>query len=135
MKIKSLDHLVLTTSDLEACLHFYVELLGMELDRSGNRYAVKFGTQKFNIHCRPGEFLPAARIPTSGSADICLIVAGNIAEIKAELESKGATIEEGIVPRTGACGPIDSLYLRDPDGNLVELSTYRQQEQEGSLTK
>ena len=125
MKIDRLDHLVLTTGDLTACLGFYVDLLGMELDEGGGRYAVKFGRQKFNIHTRPAEFHPAARVPTPGSADLCLIAQGTIEDVKAELEAKGAVIEEGVVPRTGAEGPIDSVYLRDPDGNLVELSVYR----------
>lgn len=124
MQIQRLDHLVLTTADPDACLEFYVNLLGMELDESGGRCAVKFGEQKLNIHRRPAEFLPAARVPTPGSADLCLIAAGPIEAVKAELEAKGVCIEEGIVPRTGAMGPIDSVYLRDPDGNLVEISVY-----------
>ena len=126
MKIDRFDHMVITTQDLEQCLHFYVDLLGMELDDSNGRYAVKFGNQKINIHRKKAEFLPAARNVTYGSQDICLIADGDLAEVKAELEAKGCPIELGILPRTGACGPIDSLYLRDPDGNLVELSTYRE---------
>jgi catechol 2,3-dioxygenase-like lactoylglutathione lyase family enzyme len=125
MKIDHLDHLVITTADLEKCLHFYVEILGMELDSSSGRYAVKFGNQKINIHRKKAEFLPAARNVTYGSQDICLIAEGDIGDIKAELEDKGSPIELGIVPRTGACGPIDSIYLRDADENLVEISVYR----------
>ena len=125
MKIDHLDHLVITTQDLEKCLHFYVDILGMELDDSNNRYAVKFGNQKINIHRKKAEFLPAARNATYGSQDICLIAQGNIHEIKAEIEAKAWPIEQGIVPRTGACGLLDSIYLRDPDENLVEISVYQ----------
>lgn len=125
MKIDHLDHLVITTQDLEQCLHFYVDILGMELDNSNDRYAVKFGSQKINIHRQKAEFLPAARNVTFGSQDICLIAQGNIHEIKAEIEAKGWPVELGIVQRTGACGPMDSIYLRDPDGNLIELSVYQ----------
>lgn len=124
MKINHLDHLVITTQDLEKCLHFYVDILDMELDDRNGRYAVKFGQQKFNIHCKKAEFLPAAQNVTYGSQDLCLIAEGNIEDIKREIEAKGWPIELGIVKRTGACGPIDSVYLRDPDGNLVEISVY-----------
>lgn len=125
MKIKNLDHIVITTQDIEASLHFYVDILGMELDDNNNRYAVKFGNQKFNLHRGKAEFLPAAANVTFGSADLCLIAEGSIEEIEAELKAKGVPIELGIVPRTGANGPIDSIYLRDPDENLVEISVYR----------
>ena len=124
MKIKSLDHLVITTNDLEKCLWFYVDILEMELDRRNDRYAVKFGNQKINIHRQKAEFMPAAQNVTFGSADICFIADGNIEEIYEELKAKNAPIELGIVPRTGAMGKIQSIYLRDPDGNLVEISTY-----------
>ena len=126
MKISRLDHLVITTADLERCLHFYVEILGMELDRRDGRYAVRFGSQKFNIHCRPAEFEPAARHPTYGSQDICLVAEGKIEDIRAELEEKGCPIELGVVERTGALGLMDSIYIRDPDENLVEISVYKQ---------
>lgn len=124
MKIERMDHLVITTEDLEKCLHFYVEILDMELDDNNNRYAVKFGKQKINIHRKKAEFLPAAQNVTYGSQDICLIADGEIEAIKKEIEDKGYPVELGIVKRTGACGPIDSVYLRDPDGNLVEISVY-----------
>ena len=127
MKIDHLDHLVITTQDLEKCLHFYVDILGMELDDSNNRYAVKFGNQKFNIHRRKAEFLPAARNVTYGSQDVCLIAEGDINEIKAEIEAKGWPVELGIVQRNGACGLMDSVYLRDPDENLIEISVYRKE--------
>lgn len=125
MKVARFDHIVITTQDLEKCLHFYVDVLNMELDNRNDRYAVKFGEQKINIHRKKAEFLPAAQNVTYGSQDICLIAEGNIEEIKAEIEAKGYPIELGIVGRTGAMGPIDSIYLRDPDGNLVEISVYK----------
>lgn len=124
MRIKQLDHMVITTADLEKCLDFYGNILGMEIDDSNERYAVKFGNQKINIHRKKAEFLPAAANVTYGSQDICLIAEGKIEEIREELEEKGYPIELGIVRRTGACGPIESIYLRDPDKNLIEISTY-----------
>jgi catechol 2,3-dioxygenase-like lactoylglutathione lyase family enzyme len=127
MRIDHLDHLVITTQDLDRCLHFYVDILGMELDDSNNRYAVKFGNQKFNIHRKKAEFLPAARNVTYGSQDICLIAQGDIREIKDEIEAKGWPVELGIIQRTGACGQIDSIYLRDPDENLIEISVYKEE--------
>lgn len=125
--IDRLDHLVVTVKDIEASVRFYVDVLGLELDSSNGRFAVRFGNQKINLHRGKAEFLPAARRPTAGSADFCLVARGNIADIYAELLAKNAPLEPGmgIVPRTGATGPIDSIYLRDPDGNLVEVSVYR----------
>lgn len=117
--------MVVTTDDLEACLYFYVDVLGMELDDKNDRYAVKFGNQKINIHRKKAEFLPAAKNVTYGSQDICLIAEGTMEEIEAELKEKGIGIELGIVDRTGASGPISSIYLRDPDGNLVEIGVYK----------
>ncbi|MDY3973035.1 MAG: VOC family protein [Veillonella caviae] len=126
MKIKNLDHLVITTADVEQCIDFYVRILGMELDTSNQRYALRFGNQKFNIHTKPAEFLPAAKYPTSGSLDLCLIITadGNMEAVKAHIESKGYPVELGLVIRHGALGKMESIYLRDPDGNLVELSQY-----------
>lgn len=123
MKFKNIDHLVITTSDLKACLHFYVDVLGMELDESGGRYAVKFGDSKFNIHTRKAEFLPAAENPTYGSLDLCLEVE-NLDEAEREIREAGYPIELGPVVRHGARGEMQSIYLRDPDGNLVELCCY-----------
>lgn len=128
MKIDRFDHLVVTTRDLERCLHFYVDILGMELDARNGRYAVKFGRNKINIHRKKAEFLPAAANVTYGSQDLCLIAEGSIQQIRAEIEAKGYPIELGVVDRTGTCGPIDSLYLRDPDGNLVEIAVYKTKE-------
>lgn len=123
MKIKSIDHLVLSTSDIEASIRFYTQVLGMELHTKNHRYAVSFGQQKINLHIGKAQFLPASQNPTYGSADICLLADGNIATIKMEIEAKGIEIEEGIVVRQGAKGPIESIYVRDPDGNLIEIST------------
>lgn len=128
MKIKNLDHLVITTKDIHACLHFYVNILGMKCDKSDGRYAVYFGdcnNQKFNIHTRKAEFLPAAAYPTCGSLDLCLVIEGDIYSVKQEIENKGYPIEEGPVIRHGAQGRMTSIYLRDPDDNLVELCSYQ----------
>ena len=124
MNIRRFDHLVITTGDLERCLHFYVDVLGMEPEMGNGRCAVRFGDQKINIHRKKGEFLPAARNVTCGSQDICLVAEGPVEDVKAEIEAKGWPIELGIVRRTGARGPMYSIYLRDPDGNLVEIGVY-----------
>ena len=126
MNIKYIDHIVITTQDLAQCLAFYEGVLGMEHRERDDRHALHFGNAKFNIHVQKGEFQPAAKHPTCGSLDLCLIADGSIDDIRRELEAKGAPIELGIVERTGAKGRIDSIYLRDPDGNLVEISVYSQ---------
>lgn len=125
MRFKNIDHIVITTQDVDACLHFYVDILGMELDQRNGRHAVRFGSQKFNIHTRKAEFLPAAEHPTYGSLDLCLILDGSVDMAKAEIERKGYPIELGPVRRHGARGAMRSIYLRDPDGNLVELAEYQ----------
>jgi catechol 2,3-dioxygenase-like lactoylglutathione lyase family enzyme len=123
VRIDRLDHLVLTVASIEAAAEFYTRVLGMGVVTFGaGRTALTFGTSKINLHEAGKEFEPKARRPTPGSADICLIVEDGIAEVMAELAAAGVGIEEGPVPRTGATGPIRSLYLRDPDDNLVELS-------------
>ncbi len=126
MKFRNIDHLVITTQNLEECLHFYVDVLGMDLDQRNDRYAVRFGNQKFNIHTRKAEFLPAAKYPTSGSLDLCLIIDEDVSDAKREIEEKGYPVELGPVIRHGALGQMQSIYLRDPDGNLVELSSYNE---------
>jgi catechol 2,3-dioxygenase-like lactoylglutathione lyase family enzyme len=124
--IDRLDHLVLTVASIEAAAEFYAQVLGMGVVTFGaGRTALTFGTSKINLHEAGKEFEPKARRPTPGSADICLIVEDGIAEVMAQLAAAGVDIEEGPVPRTGATGPITSCYLRDPDGNLIELSNYR----------
>ncbi|MFR0540248.1 VOC family protein [Lactobacillus delbrueckii] len=124
MEIIGIDHIVITTQDLAACLHFYGDVLGMQVVHGNGRYAVTFGQHKFNIHTRKAEFLPAAANPTYGSLDLCLEVGGKLAEVKKEIDASGYPIEEGPVTRHGARGEMTSLYLRDPDGNLFELCSY-----------
>ena len=126
MKVNRLDHFVLTVEDIEATVAFYAGVLGMtEVSFGAGRRALAFGTSKINLHERGKEFEPKAEHATPGSADICLIVADDIADVVAQLDAAGVPIEEGPVERTGATGPIVSCYLRDPDRNLVELSNYR----------
>lgn len=126
MKITRLDHFVLTTEHLDECLNFYSDVLGMDIDRNNNRYALRFGKQKINIHTRKAEYLPAARYPQCGSLDICLVIDEPIEAVYQELKSKGVALETGIVERNGAMGRMKSIYLRDPDGNLIELCMYEE---------
>jgi catechol 2,3-dioxygenase-like lactoylglutathione lyase family enzyme len=122
MRIRSLDHLVLTVSNPEATIAFY-ERLGMLREEFGDgRLALRFGRQKLNLHQAGRPIQPHARRPTPGSADICLLVEGTLDAVEHELERAGVVFELGPVERTGATGRLRSLYVRDPDGNLVELS-------------
>jgi catechol 2,3-dioxygenase-like lactoylglutathione lyase family enzyme len=125
MKVNRLDHLVLTVADLDATTGFYRRVLGMEaVTFKGGRRALAFGTSKINLHQVGHEFEPKAAHPGAGTADLCFIVDEPIEQVRAELIASGVEIEEGPVERTGATGPILSVYLRDPDGNLIELSNY-----------
>lgn len=124
MKVLNLDHLVITTRDLKRCLYFYGDILGMDIVERDGRYAIFFGDQKFNIHRILAEFLPAAEKLTYGSLDICLVVEEPIDVVKRDIEEKVYPIELGPVPRHGARVEMESIYLRDPDGNLVELCHY-----------
>lgn len=124
MKINNIDHLVITTENLAGCLHFYRDVLGMDVVRADGRYALRFGREKINIHTRKGEFQPAAKVPAPGSLDLCLIADGDIDEIREEIAAKHWPIEEGPVERHGALGKMQSIYLRDPDGSLIEISSY-----------
>lgn len=125
MRIDRLDHLVLTVKDVAATLSFYTRVLGMEEVTFGaGRKALAFGRQKINLHEAGREFEPKAAAPTPGSADLCLITETPLEEVQAHLEASGVEVELPPSPRTGAAGPIRSLYLRDPDGNLIELSNY-----------
>lgn len=125
MRVDRLDHLVLTVRDVAATLSFYTRVLGMEEVTFGaGRKALAFGRQKINLHEAGREFEPKAAAPTPGSADLCLITETPLEEVQAHLEARGVKVELPPSPRTGAAGPIRSLYLRDPDGNLIELSNY-----------
>jgi len=125
IEVQSIDHLVLTVADVEAACAFYARVLGMRaVSFGGGRRALAFGRQKINLHPHGREFEPKAKRPVPGSADLCLVTATPAAEILAHLAACGVAVEEGPVRRTGARGPIESVYLRDPDGNLVELGRY-----------
>jgi catechol 2,3-dioxygenase-like lactoylglutathione lyase family enzyme len=125
MKIDRVDHFVLTVASIDATCDFYSKVLGMEVvEFAGGRKALTFGAQKINLHQRGKEFDPKALAPTPGSGDFCLISATPLEKVIAYLNTNDVEIEEGPVPRTGATGPINSVYLRDPDQNLVEISVY-----------
>ena len=125
MSVIGLDHLVLTVADIEATCAFYVEALGMQREIfAGDRMALKFGSQKINLHEAGNEFEPKAVHPTPGSGDLCFIVR-NLEAAKLRLEAADVEIIEGPVSRTGAAGELRSIYCRDPDGNLIELSQYQ----------
>lgn len=126
IKISHLDHLVLTVKDIDKTVDFYTKVLGMEKEIfKSSRVALKFGNQKINLHKLGAEFEPKAFNVKDGSADLCFILNTPLNEAKNYIESLGIKIEEGIVSRTGAMGEIESIYLRDPDKNLIELSNYK----------
>ena len=121
--IDHLDHVVLTTHDRAACTDFYTRVLGMTLEIFGqNRSAFRFGNQKINLHERGREFEPKAHLPVPGALDLCFIVQGSLEAAITHLNACGWPIIEGPVERTGASGKLRSVYVRDPDLNLVELS-------------
>ena len=121
--IDHLDHIVLTTAHTQQCIDFYTRVLGMQLERFGEgRMALKFGSQKINLHEKGKEFEPRAAVALPGTLDICLIAAVPLEEAIARLNTARVPILEGPVMKTGACYPIRSVYVRDPDGNLVEIS-------------
>ena len=121
--IKSIDHIVLTTRDLEKCVAFYVEVLGMRLENYGaGRIAFRFGDQKFNVHPPGFDASIKARTPTPGSLDLCFLADCPLKDVIARLKKHGIAIEEGPSVRTGARFPIQSVYVRDPDDNLIEIS-------------
>lgn len=123
--ISHIDHLVLTVEDINATITFYTQVLGMDKVTFGEgRTALKFGNQKFNLHQKGNEFEPKAANPTPGSVDICLITEIPIKSVVEKLKSFGITVEEGPVQRTGTKGTITSVYFRDPDKNLIEVSKY-----------
>jgi catechol 2,3-dioxygenase-like lactoylglutathione lyase family enzyme len=121
--IDHLDHLVLTTAHEEACIRFYVDVMGMSLESFGaGRKAFRFGNQKINLHVKGHEFEPKAQLPTPGSLDLCFIAGVPLDEVVARLSEKGVPVLEGPVMRTGATSRIRSVYVRDPDMNLIEIS-------------
>lgn len=125
MQIDRLDHLVLTVRDISTTCEFYATVLGMEVITFGaNRRALKFGQQKINLHEMGKEFEPKALHPTPGSADLCLITSMALPAVITHIQACGVAIETGIVQRTGAMGTIHSIYIRDPDGNLIEIANY-----------
>lgn len=125
MHIERLDHLVLTVRDVEASVAFYKRVLGMRaLTFGDNRRALAFGQQKINLHPADAPLEPHAARPTRGSADLCLVTSTPIKQVITDLRQAGVAVEQGPVPRTGALGPITSVYFRDPDGNLIEVSRY-----------
>ncbi len=125
MNIVRMDHLVLTVRNIDQTCRFYEQVLGMSVVTFGaGRKALQFGKQKFNLHQYGQEFEPKADQPTPGAIDLCLISEMPIEAVITHLQHNGVTIEEGPVQRTGALGPILSVYFRDPDNNLIEVSNY-----------
>lgn len=123
MLLSRLDHLVLTTRDIDACVDFYTRILGMRLETfAGNRLALHFGQHKINLHQAGAELSPHAAHPVPGSLDLCLLLAIPLKAAMLHLEEMGWPVESGPIMRTGAASPLLSIYLRDPDGNLIELS-------------
>ncbi len=124
--IDRIDHFVLTVADIAATCDFYERVLGMQRITVGpdRRVALAFGRQKINLHKAGAEFEPKATRPGPGSGDFCFVTEAPIADVVSHLQENGIAIVEGPVPRTGATGPMTSVYLRDPDGNLVEIARY-----------
>ena len=126
--IERVDHIVLTTRDKDACIRFYSEVLGMKLEKfrtpTEERLALKFGAQKINLHEWGREFTPRAHVAVPGSLDLCFIASTSLEEVMQRLKKHRVPLLEGPVAKTGAQGPIRSVYVRDPDLNLVEISVY-----------
>lgn len=123
MRVESLDHLVLTVASVEATCAFYARILGMEVVTFGEgRKALRFGQQKINLHEAGREFEPKAARPAPGSGDLCFIAETPLDAVVAHLANCGVAVVEGPVARTGAVGPLRSVYVRDPDGNLIEIA-------------
>lgn len=123
MKVERLDHLVLTVRDVPVTCTFYARVLGMtEITFGAGRKALAFGSQKINLHLYRHEFEPKAASPVPGSADLCFVTATPLVQVIAHLQACDVAILEGPVARTGALGPITSVYFRDPDGNLIEVA-------------
>ena len=125
MEISHLDHLVLTVADINTTLAFYNQVLGMDIHQYGEgRFALQFGNQKINLHQYGKEFLPKAKFPIPGSADLCFITKTPLHRVIQELQEHAIDVFEGPVERTGASGTMLSVYFRDPDQNLIEISNY-----------
>ena len=125
MNIESIDHVVLTVKDIESTCNFYTNVLGMKVSTFGSgRRALSFGVQKINLHQYGKEFEPKAEYPTPGSADLCFVTTTPITQIIYHLRVNHIEVLEGPLRRTGAVGPVISVYFRDPDGNLIEVSNY-----------
>jgi catechol 2,3-dioxygenase-like lactoylglutathione lyase family enzyme len=125
MEIDRIDHIVLTVHDLARTCDFYSKVLGMKVVTFGEgRTALSFGRQKLNLHVHGREFEPKALKPGPGAIDLCFITETPLEEVIAHVKQQGVAIAEGPVPKTGATGPMSSIYVRDPDGNLVEISNY-----------
>ena len=125
IQLKRLDHLVLTVEDIDQTCTFYQEVFGMKVVTFGEgRKALHFGEQKMNLHEQGKEFEPKADKPTPGSADLCFVTQASVQEVVEHLESCEVEVLEGPVSRTGALGQLTSVYFRDPDGNLLEVSSY-----------
>lgn len=125
MRVDRIDHFVLTVASIDATCDFYQRVLGFERHSpDGKPTSLSFGRQKINVHQADGTFDPKAHRPTPGAADFCLITLDPIDEVVAQFGRCGVAVEKGPIERTGAVGPMISVYLRDPDGNLVEVSRY-----------
>ena len=125
MRLQRIDHVVFTVRDIDKACAFYSRALGMEVVTFGaGRKALQFGQCKINLHQHGQEFEPKAKNPAPGTQDICLVTDTSIPEVVKHLHSLGLEIIEGPAPRTGAIGAIESVYIRDPDGNLVEIAHY-----------
>jgi len=125
VQILRFDHIVLTVADIELSCRFYERVMGMQVVTfAGGRKALAFGEQKINLHQRGKEFEPKAHAPTPGSADLCFITATPVTDVLVHLKACGVAVLEGPVARTGAIGPITSVYFRDPDHNLIEVANY-----------
>ena len=123
--ITGLDHLVLTVANLDQTIAFYQRVLGMRPVTFGpGRHALAFGPSKINLHQAGHEFAPHAAHPAPGTADLCLVTSSPLDTVVAHLAALGVAVEEGPVPRTGAQGPMTSVYIRDPDQNLIEIASY-----------
>lgn len=123
--LERIDHLVLTVADIPRTVDFYQRVLGMRHEVFGEgRSALVFGQQKLNLHQAGREFEPKAAHPLPGAIDLCLVTTWPLDRLLAHLAAEGVTVEEGPVRRTGALGPIESVYVRDPDGNLIEIGRY-----------